>query len=277
MIGAFAPAAQRQTDLSDRMFNVRVPEFDAVVKAFAGTKCAPAGGSYVSVATAGSRTVTMARKWGASLQVASSEVRKGKEAYQLPVGLARDDGSALTPLVFDTHDLADMLLLNRLLGVGAEDIWKRSQLHEKTHDILGDDQASSTASQVSRAREAGLAAVAQATVQFYRGISGSTPAAKAKLEASGKAVGNFLISIQSAVKFVTYTAAPSASDCQFTLSGQSVHVLNNPVLGSSGAMGTLCCRSAEGGNRGSARTGGDKVTPVNDDVSCHVRGSPSWG
>ena len=196
MIGAFAPATRQPTDLSDRLFNTKIPEFDAVVKAFASASCTPAGGSYINAATPGPRSSSTARKWGESLQVASSEVRKGKDSYQMPVGLANDDNTAMTPLIFDTHDLADMLLLNRLLGSGAEETWRRSQLHIKTHTILGDDQASSSESQLAQARAAGLAAVAKAAVAFFRGIAGASQANKQKMEALGKAAANFLISIQ---------------------------------------------------------------------------------
>lgn len=35
MIGSFAPTGQPKADLSDRLFNVKVAQFDAVVKAVA--------------------------------------------------------------------------------------------------------------------------------------------------------------------------------------------------------------------------------------------------
>ena len=149
MIRAFAHTTKAATDLSDRLYNTKGQEFDAMVKSMETAQPSPLGGAYVYIPPAGSASKRSALK-GETMVMSSGEVRKVRGSNTQPVGMA-----AITALVFGKTDLADMMMMHRLLGGRPEQTWQRSQLSKMAHRVLSDDPASASEVSSSKAGNAG--------------------------------------------------------------------------------------------------------------------------
>jgi hypothetical protein len=107
-------------------------------------------------------------------------------------------------LVFDATEMADLVIGCRLMGLDPETIWVQLGLSAGAFCILSDDAAAT--SEQATTIKAGLRQISAALLRFYQGIPAVPAAEKAAVEANVKVTANYLLSIQGAVWFMTYTS-----------------------------------------------------------------------
>ena len=230
MIGAFAPAAKGKTDLSDRLFSTKVAEYDAVVQALRGGEPTPPGGQYFDLSLYERDEGRRAKKWGEALSVRAGESRRGDTTIRVPIAMADDGGLCISPIVVDGHDLGDVALACRLVGVRQEDLWVRMQLSKNTFDILARDGSQAGAAATENVRQAGLASIAKDVLSFLQNINNAPPAEKDNMVEDARTMLNFLISMAPVMDMIALGSTSHRANSGFVLSGQDVYVELHPKV-----------------------------------------------
>lgn len=210
MIGAFAPAARGRTDLSDRLFSTKVPEYDGVVQALRGSEPSPPGGEYFDLTLYERDEGRRAKKWGEALSVRAGESRRGDTTIRIPVAIADDAGRCQSPMIFDGFDLGDIVLACRLVGATQQTLWERLQLSKGSFDILSKDGSQAGAAAVEAVRLAGLSSIAKDVLAFLQSIGGAQPSERDGMTDDAKKMLNYLISLGPIMGMVAFVAEPTA-------------------------------------------------------------------